>query len=307
MATSSHDQLYRKRTDGHAIDPIIDASPSDVVMRRNVAWRGMAAEVIHCTGQGRKELRFRAPRHLLIAYEAGDRRDGDTFVEGLPRSALRKLAGKLTFVPACTEFCEWHDTRTPVRLLCIYFDHAELNSNDGWDIESALLPPRLFFEDATIWSTIIKLRKSLESQTNVDQRYGRALGFVLVHELMRLNRAPSRIDDLTRGGLAAWQQRIVAMHIDEHLNEQIALVTLADLVRLTPFHFCRAFKKSFGASPLRYHRDRRIERAKALLAEQGSSVIDTGLALGFSETSSFSAAFRKQTGLTPTAYRRSFV
>jgi AraC family transcriptional regulator len=41
------------------------------------------------------------------------------------------------------------------------------------------------------------------------------------------------------------------------------------------------------------------------LAKPTPSVTDIGLTVGFSETSSFSAAFRKATGLTPTAYHRS--
>lgn len=57
--------------------------------------------------------------------------------------------------------------------------------------------------------------------------------------------------------------------------------------------------------PHRYHSSRRIEHAKILLAKPASSVTDVGWTVGFTETSSFTAAFRKATGLTPTAYRRS--
>ena len=57
--------------------------------------------------------------------------------------------------------------------------------------------------------------------------------------------------------------------------------------------------------PHRYHTGQRIERAKTLLAKADPSVTDIGVTVGFSETSSFSAAFRKATGLTPTAYHRS--
>ena len=48
----------------------------------------------------------------------------------------------------------------------------------------------------------------------------------------------------------------------------------------------------------------RIQQAKSLLADPGLSVTRIGLNLGFSETSSFTTTFRKHTGLTPTAYRR---
>jgi AraC family transcriptional regulator len=95
-------------------------------------------------------------------------------------------------------------------------------------------------------------------------------------------------------------------HIEEHLDEQISLATLAELTRLSRFYLCRAFKQSFGLPPHRYHMSRRIERAKMLLVQPSPSVTEIGLALGFNETSSFTASFRKATGLTPTAYHRSF-
>jgi AraC family transcriptional regulator len=57
--------------------------------------------------------------------------------------------------------------------------------------------------------------------------------------------------------------------------------------------------------PHRYLTSRRIERAKVLLAGRKLSVTEIGMSVGFSETSSFTAAFRKLTGETPTEYRRS--
>ena len=135
--------------------------------------------------------------------------------------------------------------------------------------------------------------------------YFEALGAVLVQELVRSDRGSDSIESSVRGGLAAWQQRIVAAYIEEHLAEQIPLATLALLARLSPYHFSRAFKQSFGVPPHRYHTSRRIEHAKALLEERTQTVTDIGLTLGFSETSSFTTAFRRATGLTPSRYHRS--
>jgi AraC family transcriptional regulator len=89
------------------------------------------------------------------------------------------------------------------------------------------------------------------------------------------------------------------------LAEQVSLSTLAQLVRLSPYYFCRAFKQSFSIPPHQYHIKRRIEQAKTLLAKPAPSVTDIGLSVGFQETSSFTAAFRKATGFTPTGYHRS--
>ncbi len=50
----------------------------------------------------------------------------------------------------------------------------------------------------------------------------------------------------------------------------------------------------------------RIERAKTLLAKHAASVTDVSLTVGYNDTSAFCTAFRRVTGLTPSAYRRNF-
>ena len=125
-----------------------------------------------------------------------------------------------------------------------------------------------------------------------------------MHQLLRLNNGASRAKRPIRGGLAGWQEKKVAQYIEEHLSEDLSLATLADIARLSPYHFVRAFKQSFGLPPHRYLSGMRIQQAKSLLANPAMSVTQIGLNLGFSETSSFTTTFRKHTGLTPTAYRR---
>jgi AraC-like DNA-binding protein len=290
---------------GGAIDSAVEISPADSVKRRAVAWDGMAVEIVQGTRRERTEFRFQAPRHMLIVYEQGARRDGETTVEGLPRSSLRDFKRKLTFVPAGHEYGEWLEPRTLSRVIYFYFDPARMPIHSDSGSTDRALAPRLFFEDATLWDTALKIKTLMESAGSDNTPYIEALGTVLAHELVRLNAGTPRIEAQARGGLAAWQERTVSSYIEEHVAEHIPLATLAQLVRLSPYYFCRAFKQSFGLPPHRYHNDRRIELAKTLLAKPMSSVTDVGLAVGFSETSSFTAAFRRATGLTPTAFRRS--
>jgi AraC family transcriptional regulator len=284
---------------GGAIGSTVEIHPANSVRRRAMTWDGMAAEIVQVTRRERTEFRFQAPRHLLIVHEQGARHDGETMVEGLPRSSLRDFKRKLTFVPAGHEYREWQEPRTLARVVYFYFDPAKMPSG------MQPLAPRLFFEDPTLWDTALKLKTLMESAGADNRLYLEALGTVLAHELVRLNAGTPRIEAQVRGGLAAWQERTVSSYIEEHVAEHIPLAMLAQLVRLSPYYFCRAFKQSFGLPPHRYHNDRRIELAKTLLAKPMSSVTDVGLAVGFSETSSFTAAFRKATGLTPTAFRRS--
>jgi AraC family transcriptional regulator len=282
----------------------VQVFPADVVKRRTVTWDGMAAEVVQATRREKLEFRFCAPLHLLAVCDQGMRSDGDTFVEGLPRSRLRDVARKLTFVPAGHIYHEWHEPRVLTRIVYFYFDPARMPLNSDAGIKPAPLAPRLFFDDATLSDTALKLKRLIENAGSDSSPYFEALGTVLAHELVRLDAGASRVETPAKGGLAAWQQRIVTAYIEEHLPEQISLSTLAGLVDLSPYYFCRAFKQSLGMPPHRYHNSRRIERAKLLLAKPAPSVTDIGLTVGYSETSSFTAAFHRTTGVTPTTYRR---
>ena len=294
---------HRAATD--MLDPTVEISPSDIVKRRTATWPGMAAEIVQATRRDRIESRFCAPRHLLAVYERGARHEGGTFVEGLPKSTLRDFRRKLIFVPAGHEYYDWQEPRILTRVVHFYFDPAGLAISPELGFTGMSFAPRLFFEDSALWETALKLTTLIEGAGSDHRLYVEALGVVLAHELARLNAGAPRMEPQVRGGLAAWQQRTVVAYIEEHLAEPISLATLAQLVRLSPHYFCRAFKQSFGMPPRRYHTSRRLERAKTLLAKPATSVTDIAFTVGFSQTSSFSAAFRKATGLTPTAYHRS--
>ena len=90
----------------------------------------------------------------------------------------------------------------------------------------------------------------------------------------------------------------------DHIGDAIDLRMLADAVDMSTFAFVRTFKKRYGASPIRYHRLMRLNRAKTLLSTTTLPIGRISSILGFSEPSHFVAAFRKATGLTPLAYRR---
>ena len=300
-------QIYRlpNRFKIDATGRAVEVSPPDIVRRRTMTMEGLTAEDVQATRRERIEFRFRAALHLLAMYEQGLRNDGETYIEGSPRSALRDIRRKLAFVPAGHEYREWQDPRVLTRIVFFYFDPAKMPTHTDTGVAPAPLAPRLFFEDATLSDTALKLKNLIESGAPGSSPYFEALGSVLAHELVRLNAGVPRLKNVEQGGLAAWQRRTVVAYIEEHLVEQISLATLAQLVGLSPYYFCRAFKQSFGIPPHRYHNSRRIEYAKSLLAKPASTVTDIGFSVGFSDTSAFTAAFHKTTGLTPTAYRRS--
>jgi AraC family transcriptional regulator len=283
----------------------VEISPPDAVRRRAIVGRGITAEIVQSARNVKVDYRLRASAHLLVAYEEGIRCDGETVVEGAPRSKLRRYARKLTFVPAGCQYHEWCEHRTLSRFTYLYFDLARLRLESQGGVADMRLIPRVFFEDEGLWHTTRELVDLVEHPAQGDQDYFEALGAIIMHRILRLHRGEPGGRRRIRGGLAAWQQRIATTYIEEHLAERIELAALAQLVRQSPFHFCRAFKQSLGMPPLRYQAQRRIDRAKLLLGKPATSVTDIGLAVGFGCSSSFATAFRKATGFTPTAYQRS--
>lgn len=285
-------------SDSHALE----ITPVHAASRRAVEWDGIAVETVQCVTHEKVEFRFHAPCHLLLVHEEGVRDHGETLVHDLPPSTLRTLRRKLSFVPAGHAYHDWQQPRIPGRFTCFYFDPAKMPVHPDAKLMAPLVP-RVLFENSVLWDTAVKLIAEID-HGHENRRYCEALGVIVAHELLRIQGCAPRREPPARGGLAVWQQRIVAGYIEEHLAEPISLAGLAKLVRLSSYYFCRAFKQSFGIPPHRYHINRRMERAKLLLADPAQSVTGIGLALGFSETSSFSAAFRHATGITPTEYRR---
>jgi len=283
----------------------VEISPPEFVRRRAIVCRGLTAESVQTTNRTKVEYSFQGSAHLLVIYEDGARTDGQTCVQGLPQATLRRFAHKFTFVPAGYQYHECHELQVLSRLIYFYFDPGKLIVQSDARSEQISSSPRVFFEDEELWHSALKLKNLIEKPELGDERYFQALGIVIAYRLLAIQAGNARNQSFTRGGLAAWQQRITLAYIEEHISEHVELATLSRLVRKSPFHFCRAFKDSFGMPPLRYQAKRRIEQAKILLARPEMSVTEIGLTVGFGCSSSFATAFRKATGFTPTEYQRS--
>ncbi|QXX76572.1 helix-turn-helix domain-containing protein [Methylovirgula sp. HY1] len=91
--------------------------------------------------------------------------------------------------------------------------------------------------------------------------------------------------------------------IDDHLEDNITIGTLAETACLSPFHFARAFKATAGMPPHQYVSARRVQFAKMLLAKGEQRLVDIALACGFSSQANFSRAFRQATSMAPGQFR----
>ena len=90
---------------------------------------------------------------------------------------------------------------------------------------------------------------------------------------------------------------------DARYAEPIRIADMAAAAGLSPAHFSRRFRLTFGESPHRYLLTRRLERAAALLRNTDRSVTDICFLVGLESLGSFTTSFRRMFGSSPTAYR----
>lgn len=106
-----------------------------------------------------------------------------------------------------------------------------------------------------------------------------------------------------KDGLPRAKLNLAREYIEQHLEDDITVGDLAQVVAISPYHFSRLFRQSAGLSPYKYIIKRRIDRAKQLLGSGDMPLSHIAVQLGFSSQSHFAQTFRQHTGMTPRNYR----
>ena len=88
------------------------------------------------------------------------------------------------------------------------------------------------------------------------------------------------------------------------LGDELRLEHLSKIVGLGRHHFSRVFHRTFGQTPHRYIRERRLERARDLLLSTGEPVGMIAMTTGFSDQSHLTRCFTRHFGVPPGALRK---
>jgi AraC-like DNA-binding protein len=126
-------------------------------------------------------------------------------------------------------------------------------------------------------------------------------------ESLRLESLEDRLVGLGRakiGGLVGWQIRRVKAFMESNLDKSIGVADLACAARLSISHFARAFPVSLGETPYSYLQRMRIERSLTLLQHTVLPLCRIAAECGFSDQSHLNRVFKKRTGGSPGAWRR---
>jgi AraC family transcriptional regulator len=220
----------------------------------------------------------------------------------------RVLANEVAVVPAGSSWaCRSESSDLPTMLLLylrplfVRSAAGELNFTRGTD-----LTPQIGFKDKHICHVALSLLHELNEANVVGRLYADSLATGLAIQLVRHYSSLKDIH-VGHGGMAPHKLRQAIALIDHHLYDEeegrVALRTVANAVRMSYFHFSRAFKQSMGMTATNYIAERRIERAKKMLEETELPISEIALRSGFSSQSHFTTAFRRLAGATPKAFR----
>ena len=133
--------------------------------------------------------------------------------------------------------------------------------------------------------------------------YREGLSAALAVHLLHQYGTFSRVPIIHKGGLASRPLKRVIEHINEHLQDELSLVELSRIAKLSPHHFATAFKASTGISPHQYVIERRIGRARDLLRQKEKTISEIAVAVGFSSQSHLTTNFRRTMGVTPRKFQ----
>lgn len=168
--------------------------------------------------------------------------------------------------------------------------------------DSYELQPHYLVRDLLIEELARSLYIECETGTLHDVFVNSVIGVLCVH-LLRSYTVCNDDAAYFHGGLGPARERRIRQYVEEHLDGDLSIPALAEVVGLSPQHFAVLFRESTGFTPHQYVNRRCVERAQRLLATPELSLVDVGLTCGFSSQSQFTTVFRRLVGITPGKYR----
>jgi len=208
--------------------------------------------------------------------------------------SARGRPGRLCLLPADHE-SHW-DVNGSLRLLHLYLPRLQwAQAAERWfdlDPRCATLNERIFFDDDTLAALCLRMAQ-LDWQADGATLQLQQLALDVQARLVAAHTVHGARRTEVRGGLSPAARRRVLDHVESRLADRIELAELAEAACLSPFHFARMFKASFGTTPHAWVMQRRLERARRLLAEGRLPLATVAARCGYAHLSHLNAALKR--------------
>jgi AraC-like DNA-binding protein len=276
----------------------LDLFPNSGIAVTRVAW------------EGRREGRYSCmpvEDASMLCLELRDLPTHPYWVDGRPTEIAPIRRGDFTLLDLRQQHAS--ELRDALDCLAAYLPHAALQvfaeEHDTPRVDGFRIPPAMALDDAVVRGLMTALLPAMENPRAADRLFLDHVALALIaHMTATHGEVRSNGRGVTRGGLAAWQERRAKEALLASIDGNIGLGELAGLCGLSRSHFARAFKQSTGLPPHRWLLARRIERAQELLLHSALSLDRIAAACGFADQSHFSRVFSRQIGIAPSAWRR---
>ncbi len=185
-----------------------------------------------------------------------------------------------------------------------YFERVTGVTREQWDSHTAAL---VSVRNHRLEMLMQDLHAEIEQPGFAHTTLVESLASLMLVELARYAREMARRDPKTGAALALAPWQLARIHERIQASLELGypkLEELAQLCGISRAHLMRAFKASTGSPLHQFISGERLKDARTLLANPELSCGDIASQLGYASASYFAAAFRRQTGLTPSAYRR---
>jgi AraC family transcriptional regulator len=171
------------------------------------------------------------------------------------------------------------------------------------DPKQITLNPVFNGSDPLLEQIAVSMRGALNDNSLASKLYVEQLSWTLAAHLVHSSsrRVPA---SYTYGGLSKQQLKRVIDFIEVNMEKPLDLNDLSRAACLNPVYFGRQFKRTTNMSPHQFVIQRRIERAKSLLATTSQPIAEVAAACGFCHQEHLTRVFRIRCGTTPSAYRR---
>jgi len=155
-------------------------------------------------------------------------------------------------------------------------------------------------------TTILSLLwKEAKAGAPTGRLYSDSLLNALALRLAVINNCPRRLNSRRRqSALPELQLQRVKDMIESHLQEDLSLARIAQVVGYSPSNFQRIFRAATGQTAHQYVLESRLRKAQELLQRQSKSLVEIAAQCGFSSQSHMTDVFRSRLGITPASFRR---
>ena len=263
------------------------------------AWSGFPFEVHKHMSRGEVTHRYNPNALVFLRFRAsGQARilsDRQTY-------NLTIAPGQVDVFPAGFEMDHgWWDC-TPGRLFAVELCAPQVRELLHDESDQFRLRMTLSGCDAFLSQLVHCMRSEIKQGCPSGRLFADGLSLALVAYLRARHAATNAYSPSSRHRLSHDQANLIREFVEAHLDEDLRVTQLADLVKLSPHYFTGLFKASFGMTPHRYVLQRRLEAARRML-KTDLSIADIAYSLGFSSQAHFTHAFRRYTGSTPSRLR----